>query len=602
MDENNQNHADSYIPQEIPIPGVTDSDTASAQQGKGLNEQQPNNPYGQQSQYTQYNAYEQQQNNPYGQQSQYNPYEMQQDNPYGQQAQYTQYNAYEQQQNNPYGQQSQYNPYGGSYQGQGSMNGGPIRPYQPKEKKGAAKVVIAIACVCMALVVVIIGAMVYVRSTPTYKISKGFQNIGKEISQTTNPLAEKIGSEDILKMVRKDGCHMDSSLDFSMDIAMADSVTLGVDTDFYKDMDAKELNAETSISMMNYDFAHVNIYANDEVFCFSIPELFIEDMYVENENVVSQFNNSILAEYSDVSGAEEFSIDLFSDKGNVSSMRDWKNFSTAFEQTTRDLEACKEAMTIEKVEKGLYRVTFPEEQMNRLVRNYIREYSEIAELTDNMDVLNEYDDWVTSDVSLLFEISSKNRIDSIMFEEPVKMLDSEATLSGELFFLGEKRSIDKIQGKISIEGTDGETREIICQLVQNATADEYEVSMDIKYSDDYGDGIMKYVMNCNAANDEFDITFSMKDDVDDFDLIMESSLDDIVKGESVTLELEKLTFVMDDEELFRISGDVMVEPMKGKISPSVEAKTAFFEMTFADWGEIIYKLDDEYGGLLDMLW
>ncbi len=602
MDGNNQNNMGNYIPQEIPIPGVSAAESASMQpDDNNLNEGQANSQYEQSNdlygQQTQRNPHEQQQNNPYRQQPQYNPYE-QQNNPYGQQPQY---NPYEQQ-NNPYGQQSQDNVYGSFYQKQGNMNGETIRPYHPKEKKSAAKIVIAIACVCVVLIVAIVGGLIYFRSTPVYKISKGFQNIGREITQTRNPLAEKIGGNDMLRMMQEDGCHVDTSLDFSMDMPMMGTVTLGLDTDFYKDMKAKELNAETSLSMINYEFGHLNIYANDEVFCFSVPELFMEDMYIENENVVSQFNNSILAEYSEQSDAEEFSIDLFSIENKANSIRDWKSFSTAFEQTARDIDACREAMTIEKVEKGLYRVTFPKQEINRLVKNYMKEYSEIYEMTDSMSALSYYDNWVTSDLSLLFEISSKNRIESIMIEEPVKMLDSEASVSGELFFLGEDRSIDKVQGKISVDGVDGETREIICQIVQNTTEDEHQVTVDAKYSDDYDEAKIKYVMNCDAVNDEFEMTFSMKDDIDDFEFTLKGGWDDIVKGESANFELQKLAFTMDDEELFRISGDIMIEPITDKIQPSVEAETAFFEMSFSDWEEIIYNLDDEYGSLLDALW
>lgn len=578
MDGNNQNNMGNYIPQEIPIPGVSAAESASMQpDDNNLNEGQANSQYEQSNdlygQQTQRNPHEQQQNNPYRQQPQYNPYE-QQNNPYGQQPQY---NPYEQQ-NNPYGQQSQDNVYGSFYQKQGNMNGETIRPYHPKEKKSAAKIVIAIACVCVVLIVAIVGGLIYFRSTPVYKISKGFQNIGREITQTRNPLAEKIGGNDMLRMMQEDGCHVDTSLDFSMDMPMMGTVTLGLDTDFYKDMKAKELNAETSLSMINYEFGHLNIYANDEVFCFSVPELFMEDMYIENENVVSQFNNSILAEYSEQSDAEEFSIDLFSIENKANSIRDWKSFSTAFEQTARDIDACREAMTIEKVEKGLYRVTFPKQEINRLVKNYMKEYSEIYEMTDSMSALSYYDNWVTSDLSLLFEISSKNRIESIMIEEPVKMLDSEASVSGELFFLGEDRSIDKVQGKISVDGVDGETREIICQIVQNTTEDEHQVTVDAKYSDDYDEAKIKYVMNCDAVNDEFEMTFSMKDDIDDFEFTLKGGWDDIVKGESANFELQKLAFTMDDEELFRISGDIMIEPITDKIQPSVEAETAFFEI------------------------
>ncbi|MDE6845070.1 MAG: hypothetical protein K2J99_04810, partial [Lachnospiraceae bacterium] len=548
---------------------------------------------------------------PYWQQAQSNPYGQPQSDPYWQQAQS---NPYGQPQSDPYWQQAQNNPYGqqndsyGSYQysstqPQGNQYGQQFQPYNPQgKKKGTAKIIIAVACVCVVVVAGVAGTLAYLRSTPAYKITKGFQNIGKEIAQVRNPMAEKLGSDDLLLMMEEDGYHMDTKLDFTIDLPMMGDTTLGIDTDFYKDMQAKELNADTSLSMFNYDFAHLNIYANDEVFCFSVPELFIEDMYVDNENVVSQFNDSILADFSSVSDAEEFSINLFPDKDERITMRDWKSFSTAFAQMESDLAACKDAMTLEKVEKGLYRVTFPQQEMNRLVKNYMKKYSEIYEMTGDLDFLDYYDGWITSDVSILFEISSGNRIESIMLEEPVKMLDGDAAVNGEIFFAGENRSIDKIQGKISVDGVDGETREIICQVVQDVTDDDYQVNMDIKYSDGYSDGKVKYVMNCDAVNDKFDMTFSVKDDIDSLAVALEGGWDGIVKGERVKFELDKLTFSMDDEELFKVSGDIEVEPIKDKIKPSVEPKTAFFEMTMSDWEDIIYALDDEYGSLLDALW
>lgn len=535
------------------------------------------------------------QNNPYGQQLQNNPYGQPQNDPYGQQAQ-----------NNPYG-QPQNDPYGnyqyGPYNSQSNMNGQQFQPYNPQgQKKGAAKIVIAAACVCVVMIAGAVGALAYFRSTPAYKISKGFQNIGKEIDQIRNPMVEKIGSDDLLLMMEEDGYHMDTKLDFTMDLPMMGDTTLGIDTDFYKDMQAKELNADTSLSMFNYDFAHLNIYANDEVFCFSVPELFMEDMYIDNENVVSQFNDSILADFSSISDAEEFSIDFFPDKDERITMRDWKSFSTAFEKTESDLAACKDAMTLEKVEKGLYRVTFPQKEMNRLVKNYMQEYSEFYEMTGDVDYFDDYDNWITSDVSILFEISSGNRIESIMLEEPVNMLDGDAAVTGEIFFIGENRSIDKIQGKISVDGVDGETREIICQVVQDVADDDYQVNVDVKYSDGYSDGRIKYVMDCDAVNDKFEMTLSVKDDIDSLGVVLEGGWDDIVKGERVKFELDKLTFSMDDEELFKVRGDIEIEPIKDKIEPSVEPKTAFFEMTMSDWEDIIYELDNEYGSLLDALW
>lgn len=586
MEGNNPNNTDNYMPQEIPIPGVSDTSTSVQQAQIDPYGQQQNNLYGQQAQTDPYG--QQLQNNPYGQQPQNNPYVQQQNNPYGQQPQ-----------NDPYGNAYQYGP----YQNQGNLNGQQFQPYNPQgQKKGAAKIIIAVACVCVALVAVGVGVMAYLRNRPEYILSKAFMNLGNEFTQTSNPMVEKLGSDDLLLMMEEDGYHMDSKLNFFVDLPMIGDTTLGVDTDIYKDMQAKELNAETSVSVINYEFAHLNIYANDEVFCFSIPELFVEDMYIDNENVVSQFNDSILAEYSEPSDAEEFSIDLFPDKDERISMKDWKSFNTAFKHIESDLSACKDGMTIEKVEKGLYRVTFPQKETNRLVKNYIKEYSELYEMTGDMEFFDNYDEWITSDVSFLFEISPGNRIESIMLEESVKMLDDGAAVSAEIFFLGESRSIDKIQGKLSVDGVDGETRAIICQIVQDVAEDDYQLAIDIKYSGDDSETKIKYMMNCDAVNDTIDMTASVKDDWDSWDMVLEGSLDDIVKGESMKFELDKLTFSMDDEELFKISGDIEIEPIKGKIKQSVKPKTAFFEMTLSDWEDILDEIDDEYGSLLNALW
>ncbi|MDE6845049.1 MAG: hypothetical protein K2J99_04705 [Lachnospiraceae bacterium] len=90
MEGNNQNNRDNYMPQEIPIPGVSDTNDVV--------QQDQSNPYGRQTQ-----------NDSYGQQMQNSPYGQTQSDPYWQQ---TQNNPYGQPQSDPYWQQAQSNPYG----------------------------------------------------------------------------------------------------------------------------------------------------------------------------------------------------------------------------------------------------------------------------------------------------------------------------------------------------------------------------------------------------------------------------------------------------------------------------------------------------------
>lgn len=585
MDGMNQNNNDNYIPQEIPIPGAQDNSASD--------EKDQNSPYGQQSSPND----QQPQNSPYGQQS----------SPYDQQPQNSAYG----QQSSPYNQQS--SPYNQPPQNNNNPYGQQLRPYNPQGQRNNApvKIIIGAACALAVVLAAAIGALAYFRSTPAYKISKGFQNLGKEISQTKNPLAEKIGLNDILLMMEEDGSHVETALNFSAELPLLGDTTLGVDTDFYKDMHAKELSADTSFSLMNYEFGHLNVYADEDVFCFSVPELFMENMYIENENVVSQYNRSRLADYGEPSDAEDFSIDLFPDADERIPLRDWKNPHAVFKRLEEDLEACRDGMKIEKAGKGLYRVTLPAKETNRLFRDFVENYGKLysgGKESDEyeMAALGEYDRIIASDIAILFEIDAKNHIESIALEEPVQVLDGEGSVAGELFFMGEKRSIDKLQGKVALSGADGSAAEVLCQVVQNITQDDYQIDMDLKYTAKHADGDdagkMKYVFNCDAVQDKLGLTFAMKDEEDDLEISLEADIDDIVQGESCKVDLDKMIFSMDGEEVFRIAGDIEIEPLRTGIAASVKPETAFFEMTIYDWERIIDQIDKEYGSILNSLW
>lgn len=564
----------------------------------GMN--QNNNPYGQQNDPYQPND-AQQVNSPY----QANDVQ-QMNSPYQANDSYQVNNA--QQMNNPYQANNAYqanNP----YQPQDNFAGQVINPYNPHGQKKGPNVKVIIAGVACALVVLIgigVGVLVHYRSTPTYKINKGFQNLAKEMMQTSNPLMEKIGMDDIMSMMQEDGGHVETEINLTIDLPFIGETTMGVDTDYYKDVKDKELNADTSFSVMNFDFAHLSIYANDEVFCFSIPELYMEDLYIENENVLKQYNRSIWADSYPIN-AEDFSIDLFRDQDERVSMRNLRNMANTIGEFEDDFKACGDAMIIEKVENGLYRVTIPQKEYDRLVKDMFEYYDKIYGDQEAaavlLDAMYEYKKLIASDANILFEINSENRIESIMLENPVEILDGEASFEGELFFLGEDRSIDKIQGKITINGVDDRTREMLWQVQQTSDDDSYQMDVDIKFNQD-GEtrSKLKVVANSDAVRDEFDATCSYKDESDDWEIVLEGDLDDIEKGEGFELELDRASISLDGEELFKITGSVNIEPLKKSIKPSVQPKIAFFEMTESDWEEIGDQIENGYGSLFNYVW
>lgn len=474
--------------------------------------------------------------------------------------------------------------------------------YAPQQKKGTAvKILTAVVSLIVVIFIAIGIAVVYFRNTPAYKIGKGIQNLSKEIQENRNPLADKVGVEEILLMMVEEGSHVSTRMDFTSDDLFG--TTIGIDTDYFKDVKRKELSTDTSISVMNYNFAHLKVYADAEALSFSIPELFIEDMYIDNENVVSQYNQSFLAEVTGRSEMEDFSLDLFEDAEEGLSLREWQSLDRFTKRYEEDIEACQDKMVMEKVEKGVYRIIYPAREMDRLLKGLMSSYESIYEMAGEDMWWEEYDRLIDSDIEVLLVINRENRIESISFEEPITMMDGEAEMEAELHFLGDARSIDKVQGEIAVEGIDGVERSIHLQILQPPLEDCMEMELDIDLMEEKESILrVKYEMESDADRDEFELNLSVWDDSEDMELVVKGSLDDIVKGQSVELDLEELAFFMDGEEQCKVTGEILVEPLQEEITSEVRKETAFFEMTEEDWLTILYKISDAYGSMLDYLW
>jgi hypothetical protein len=477
------------------------------------------------------------------------------------------------------------------------------QPHRPQKKK-AGRVLIIAACVVAVLGIAGISAWIYYTGRPLYRLAKGFQNLSAEMSEMKNPLAEKVGMADILTMMEEEGSHVESRLDVKSD-RFPNSITLGVDTDSYKDVQTKELDAVTNLSIMNYDVAEMELYGTEDVICFSIPKFFMENMYFNTENVVSQYNNSVLVTSGLLgkSDAEDFSIELFPEYGEGLSPGKLLNSSEYWMRYEEAIQACRGNAIIEKASKDVCRVTFRRQDVEAVVRAVMADSAFFYEKAD-VDaeaVLAEYSKLVSSDVSLLFTLDSENRFESIELEQPITVLDGEVSIDGELFFLGEERTIEQIQGKITFADTRGEETEITGQIEQSQEENDYQLDMELQYTAGDSENSMNLSMGCDAGADDFDITLSMKEAQDTMELAAEGSLDDIVQGESFQLDLDDFMFERNGEQLFQVRGDIAVEPLTEAVTSNVTATTPVFDLTYGDLLGIVYQNIKEYGGILEML-
>lgn len=481
----------------------------------------------------------------------------------------------------------------------------------PKDNKKKTRIIIL--CVCAAILALILGGWIHHLHSPAYRVQRGMLNLAREMGEMKNPLVEKAGAGAIRKMMAEEGFSADTKLNLTFDTGSnyLGELTLGVDTECEKDVKGKEMSSSTTLSLMNYEFGHVEMYGDRENFCFSCPEFLLEDLYIENENVLEQYNHSMWAMvFGEVEG-DDFSIDLFADQWLFA---DEEGVASAFfREYAREIEECRRHMTIEKAGQDLYRVSFDNLYFNELVRQVLYDYVDfsMAGRGEAMGMLS-YFDVISNekDISFLFEISRDNRIENIRIEKPLSLCQGKIQISGDIYFLGTERSIDKIQGKIEIKNDleeKAEEVELTWQVLQSLVSEEYQMESDVRCSmtrngekQNMGFDID---LGCDGRKNSFETEIVFKSPVGELELFAEGELSHIQKGESFDLDLDEVVLSMDDEELLLIRGEIGVKPLVRRVKQNVKPKTAFFALSEDDWYDWIDEMIDEYDYLMNgMFW
>lgn len=487
--------------------------------------------------------------------------------------------------------------------------GPPVQPYLPRPDHKKRNLIILICVIAAVMIITGIFWYSYTHSA-AYRIRKGFVKLFREAEALKNPMDEKLGSEELGRMFFTEGGEADTKLNVTFDTFLGE-ITLGVDTDYAKDGRNKKMSASTFFSIMNYELGHMDVFADSENVCFSLPELFLEDLYLENENVLAQYNRSMWAEdwlFGEVHG-DDFSIDLFSTPWFY---EDKEGVGKAFlNRYAEEIESCRRHMTMEKAGQDLYRVNFDGLYFNEFVRRVLYDYMEssmpgrkdVLGLLSQFDVVSEPDK-----ISLLLEIDRTNKIESIRLENPLSLCKGVIHIDGDVYFLGGENSLEKMQGRIAFDNKEGEgirEHEIVWQVVRSLEQGEYRMESEAKYSflRDRTKETLKLAWDFSYDGPKNSFKTSADVKMSDREIAMEASGDfsHIVKGESFDLKLDEVNFQLGGEEFLKIKGEVDVSPLSRRVEEIAKPKTALFSMKETDWIRILDKVDREYGDLLDAL-
>lgn len=491
--------------------------------------------------------------------------------------------------------------------------GPPVQPYLPRQDHKKRNLIILFCVLAAVVIIAFAGWFSYTRSAG-YRIGKGFMRLAKEAEALKNPIHEKLGTEELYRMFFTEGFQTDTKMNVTFATFLGD-VTLGVDTDFAKDMKKKELSSSTALSIMNYEFGHLDVYADRENLCFSVPELFVEDFYLENEDVLSQYNDSLWAQdwLFGEAGGDDFSIDLFSAPWYYT---DEEDAGKAFlKRYAEEIQTCRRNMTLEKAGNGLYRIRFEGSSFTYLIWQVLSD-----QLNDNINVLRPYQEEILGflcyfdagsspeEISFLLELDGADRIESIRLEHPLSLGNGAVRIDGDVYFLGGKNSLERMQGRITYDDKNDEVyreHEVVWQLVRNLEQGAYQMESEAKYSvlkDDKKfttklEGDFSY----DGPKNSFQAGTALNIQDTDFAWEISGDFSHIRKGEGFQLKLDEARHTVDGEQTMLVKGEIDLRPLSRKVKQIAKPKTAIFSMSETAWGKILEKIDEEYGYLWEIM-
>lgn len=489
-----------------------------------------------------------------------------------------------------------------------------VQPYLPQPDHRKRYPVILI---CVITAITILTAIIWFSYTHSaaYRLGRGFKRLAKEAVALKNPMEEKLGMEALSRMLFTEGSQADTKLNVTFDSYFGE-VTLGMDTTYAQDRRDKEMSASTAVSIMNYELGHMDIYADRENICFSIPELFLEDLYLENENVLAQYNRSMWADdwlFGEAQG-DDFTIDLFSqpwvftDEDGVG--------KAVLKRYAGEIEACRRHMSMEKAGQDIYRISFDGLYFNELIRQILYDYVDASVFgrEDAMGILSYFD--VVSGpekISFLIEMDGADRIECIRLEKPLSLCKGAMHLDGDIYFLGAENSLEKMQGRLFFNNKAGEEEredEILWEVVRSLEQGEYRMESEAKYSflKDRKKETMKLGLDLsyNAPKNSFETKANAKIQGSEIALEAAGDFSHIEKGEGFDLKLDEVNLLLDGEETLRVKGTLKLAPLSRRVEKIAKPKTAIFAMGEEEWIEILEKVDQAYGYLwekaMNYLW
>lgn len=431
-----------------------------------------------------------------------------------------------------------------------------IPEIREKKNRNRPLMIVLILVYAVIFAALVYGGVLVVKAynSDERKLIKGFSNLAEEINER-----QKLWEDGGAGLGGEESTRTDITFNISGENL---PVTLGIDISMLVDNSAHKMRSDTVFSVMNNDIMESEIYGDDDSIMISLPDLFEQNLEFSPDNIVKQYNNSLLADKMGPWERDDVSINLFPEESDAAQsvmIEDRiKKITDILKDKDSDISASK--FSVEKLDEPVI-FSFPEKEEQHECSRYRivipKEWIEIIEEESRDLVADMSDTEATSDIArdviVFVDMDKNNRILRFSLEEPMQyMVESEeyagiASVGVSISLMGEERSIDDIAVSMDME------------LVLSVL-DYEEKNSDIFDEHFSGEEKLHFHVETETKYDENDIC--------------------------VTTEINEFTISADSIGSFSITGEINAEPLNEEIKPLKGETISLFHITEEEYDDL----------------
>lgn len=454
------------------------------------------------------------------------------------------------------------------------------------------QIITTIVCACTGICLA--GGICIAVMSQRNPLAGGLKNLAEEVTALEEEVGESFWS-DAVNQIGSGNIQAEYSLNIG-GIPDLQNITVGLDGTVRRDMENRLLETDIRWSVANTDVAESSLFATEDTLYLQLPSVWSGSVVLKTEDIDGQWNDSSVRKQLQRLTGMELGISRKADARFLRSFSVHSFSATDFlEKKREELKSLYDSMEVGSINKAIKHGLISEEQAKELESCVVENgEGEKIETTCYLVVLPGKE---------LGEILEE-KMDDIRLcvcLDPEKRIVRVSTLPGESFvtkkgrgvialnLTGMKATIDRLEGEFSYKGDGIEILDGKPEPME--TEGKFIIERDAQKE--------------RAYSVETDLAVIYRENMFGFSLEGSVEGEQLEKGESLSVDLERLIVESENKVICRISGKTKFEPLGESIALPAEKEYRIGEMSdgetvlfLAECLENIYK---NFSGYIKMM-